>query len=119
MRFKPKTKTSVHGKNRFSQRYEGHESVEVMCSKALHYGIFIHQIPRDNLLYEFMENKIKYKRKKVKILESYVFVFSNTNRLITFYPIPSEYKDAYGQVRHIEDENKAKWKRRKSSLALL
>ena len=114
MRYKPKYNASVHGRKRFEQRYDGKESVEAMCNKALHYGIFVHQVPKDSPLLDYMENKIYYRGKKVKLLEGYVFVFSKSNRLITMYPIPEDMKEHYEEVRHIEGENKEKWKKQRN-----
>lgn len=111
---KAKTTSTYHGKKRFSERYEGKEDVDVMIRKAMHYGIFVHQVPQDNPLYIYMENKVRFKNKKVKLLEGYVFVLTkSTNRLITFYPIPEDLIEAYQQITHVEEENRLKWKQTK------
>ena len=100
-----------HAKKRHEQRYNGIENVEVVAHKALNYGIYIHQVPTTMELYWFMDNKAQFQNKKIKLLEGYVFVFTKTgNRLITMYAIPEEFKEEYESIRHIEDENKEKYK---------
>lgn len=110
MKYRPSTPTSKHASHRYRQRYVGDETLEAVTAKALHYGIFIHQIPEDNPLYSFIAGKIQAANKLVKILDGYVFVFSRSKRLITMYPIPEEFRDDYLRINYLESENREKYR---------
>lgn len=82
----------------------------VVARKAIHYGIKIHQIPSNMELCYFLSTKAIAKNKKVILLNDCIFIFTkNGNTLITMYRIPDEYMDEYRSIKHIEDENKAKY----------
>lgn len=109
-RYKPKTKKSFHAEQRFKERYVGAETVDVACSQALHYGVSVHQIPEDNPLYGYMTIRIFKQDKKIRILNGFVFVFSNSKRLITLYPLPDEYAENWESIKHIQEENRIKYR---------
>lgn len=111
MRYKPKNRVSPHAERRFAQRYDGdRQNAEHLANGALHYGIQIHQIPQENPLHAYVSNKMRYKDKKVRLLQGYVFVFSKAQRLITLYRIPEELREHYSALIPIEEGNRAKWR---------
>lgn len=110
---KTKSKYSYHGRKRYSQRYEGHDRINVLIQRVVHYGLCIRQLPQDSKLRHFLETKEAKKRKKVKVLDGYVFIlFTTSNRLITMYPIPEEFAEEYDIFKSIEHENKFHYKTR-------
>ena len=105
-RYKPKRISSQHGKQRFSQRYDGEGSPEIMASKALHYGIHYSQIPEGLNLKKFVFEKKLRNDKKIRLVDGYVVVLSRSGRLITLYRLPDEYQAEYESIKSIQDENR-------------
>ena len=116
MSAKPKRMVSVHAERRFDQRYDGDmASVEHLANAARTRGICTKQIPHDNPLRRVME--WKGRKKDVRILEGYIFVFSKvSHRLITLYPIDGKHAEAYAALAPIEKANAERWKRIKKGI---
>ena len=113
-KYRPKTKSSFHGKKRFSQRYDGPaKKAESLADRALHYGIHFSQIPPELKLSEFVFFKKTRMNKKIRLLDGYVVVLSRSGRLITLYTIPDEFREEYETIRHMQDENKENYRRTK------
>ena len=108
---KAKTPASKHAAKRFGERWSGSGDVEELSLRARHYGIATLQLPDGCKLKEFMLSKEKACGKKLKLIDGYVAIFSNSKRLITLYRLSDEYREEYEGVRAILEQNKASYKK--------
>lgn len=108
--YKPKTKQSIHSKNRFSHRYHGEKDIETITAQACHYGIRPEQVDESMDLAVYLEGRAIKKNKAIRLFEDYVFVFSKSKRLITMYPLPDEYKGEYQTIKWLEASNKKRYR---------
>jgi len=109
-RYRPKTKSSAHAKMRTEQRYGNGQDADIVAGRALHYGINRHQLEFGSPLREFMEAKRNALHKKIRLLDGYVVVFSRSGRMITIYKLHAGLAAEFEKVRHIQDENREKYR---------
>lgn len=109
-----KKKYTSHAKIRAEQR-----GVDISKAKsAKKYGInhkdVLLALGFGSPLEGYMFKRTAKRDKKVRIYQHNVFVFFRTSdRCITCYPLPEELEEEYEKVRHIENERKEQFKKRK------
>lgn len=109
-KYRPKTKSSVHAKIRTKQRYGQGQDADIVAGRAIHYGINRHQLEFGSPLRNFIEAKRKALNKKIRLLDGYVVVFSRSGRMITIYKLPAELLPEFDAVKHIQAENREKYR---------
>lgn len=109
-RYRPKTKSSVHAKIRTEQRYGNGQDADIVAGRALHYGINRHQLEFGSPLRNFVEAKRSALNKKIRLLDGYVVVFSRSGRMITIYRLPDDLIPEFEKARHIQEENREKYR---------
>lgn len=109
-----KKKYTTHAKIRAEQR-----GVDITKAKsAKRYGInhkdVLLALGFGSPLEDYIFKRTAKRDKKVKIYKHNVFVFFRTSdRCITCYPLPEELEEEYEKVRHMEDDKKKQFEKRK------
>lgn len=81
----------VKERTNFGFKERNKELINIVIRKGLHYGA----IPPGPLR-DFLYSKAKVANKRVKLYKGYIFIFFvNSNRLITCYPLPEQFKEEY------------------------
>lgn len=85
------TQITQHGKIRMRERIHSHQRKITLFNLAKKYGYTAQNfIPP---LSHYLQSKAEGKKKKVKIYQNNVYIYSkNTKKLITVFPVPEKYQ---------------------------